>query len=221
MKDQRPIHYVPVHGTWAIDENELAWWKPTGAFALYSKRSDVIQYDKLPPFVWSSDISGFKYNLASGNSKHTDWRAGGWSLYYYLKHVPLEDRNLIIHSHGLQAVLYCAQFGLELNNIISVCSPIREDMQAVTDVARLRINKWLHIYDNKDYIGWLGQFGDGRFFGSRKAIQADYNVLLTGIHHSEILKVGGRMDLWVKNGWYDFLRYGYLTDAEAKSKNPE
>jgi hypothetical protein len=206
LSQARPINYIPVHGTWAIDEDETAWWKSTGPFALFSKRSNVIQYDEMPPFIWSSDISGFKYNFQSGNSKHTDWRAGGWSLYYYLRQVPLEKRNLIVHSHGLQAVIYCASFGMQINNIVTVCSPIRSDMDTRTDMARHYISRWLHIYDNKDYIGWLGQFGDGRFFGSREEKRADEQFHLKGISHSEILKNGGRMDLWIKHGWYDFLR---------------
>lgn len=206
ISQPRPINYIPIHGTWAIDEDETAWWKPTGPFALFAKRSNVFQYDEMPPFIWSSDISGFKYNLQSGSAKHTDWRAGGWSLYYYLRQVPLEKRNLIIHSHGIQPVLYCASFGMQINNIISVCSPIRSDMGSRTDMARHHINRWLHIYDNKDVIGWLGQFGDGRFFGSRKEPRADTNVELKGVNHSDILKLGGRMDLWIQNGWFDFLR---------------
>lgn len=202
-----PVFYIPVHGTWAIDEDQTAWWKPSGAFAQYSKRSGIIQSGHVEmPFIWSSDISGFKYNLSNGNSKHTDWRAGGYSLLYYLRHVPLEARNLIIHSHGLQPVLYCASFGLELNNIISVCSPIRDDMMDVAESARPRIRNWLHIYNNKDIFQFLGQFGDGRFFGSRKSEQADENFLLDDIRHTDILKIGKRMDLWIKNGWYDFLR---------------
>ena len=202
----RPIFYIPVHGTWAIDEKHTAWWKPTGPFALYAKRNNVLQWENLPPFVWSSDISGFSYNLQSGNRKHTDWRAGGWSLYYYLSHVPLESRNLVIHSHGLQVVLYCASFGLEINNMISVCSPIRSDMNEVAETAKFRIRNWLHLYDNKDWIQFIGQFGDGQFFGSRKSKHATVNQLIKGARHSDLLKIGGQMDAWVKHGWFDFLR---------------
>ena len=203
----KPIFYIPIHGTWAIDEQEIAWWRATGAFAQYAKRSNVFQSEVVSiPFIWSSDISGFKYNLASGNRKHTDWRAGGYALLYYLQNVPVEDRNLIIHSHGLQPVAYAAAYGVEFNNIISVCSPIRTDMKDSYEILRLRARNWLHLYDNKDAIGWLGQFGDGRFFGSRKCDQATENQQLKGISHSDILKVGARMDMWNTNGWFDFLR---------------
>lgn len=203
----KPIYYIPIHGTWAIDEAEIAWWRISGAFAQFSKRNNVHQFvlNGLP-FIWSSDISGFKYNLSSGNAKHTDWRAAGWSLIYYLQNVNQSNRNLIIHSHGLQPVLYAASYGLEINNIISVCSPIRSDMNEVTEAARFRIKNWLHIYDSKDIIGWLGQFGDGKLIGSRKSAHSDENHHLSGINHTDILKIGKKMDFWIKNGWYDFLR---------------
>lgn len=202
----RPIYYIPVHGTWAIDEDHTAWWKSTGPFALYSKRFNVVQYDKLPPFIWSSDISGFRYNLSSGFAKHTDWKAGGWSLYYYLNQIPLEDRSLICHSHGLQVVLYCLSFGMPIRNLISVCSPIRRDMDPIAEVARLRVQNWLHIYDNNDTFQFLGQFGDGRFFGSRRSAHATVNESLRDINHTDVLKIGGKMDLWNTRGWYGFLR---------------
>ena len=204
----KPIFYIPIHGTWAIDEDEIAWWKKSGAFAQYARRANVFQSEHIEvPFIWSSDISGFKYNFDSGFRKHTDWRSGGWALLYYLRSIPVSDRNLIIHSHGLQPVAYAARYGVEFNNIISVCSPTRADMRDDYEILALRSKRWLHIYDNSDTIGWLGQFGDGRFFGSRKIdIPGVDNQQLKGIHHSDLLKVGKRMDLWIKNNWFDFLR---------------
>lgn len=210
MSVPKPIFYIPIHGTWAIDEQEVAWWKHSGAFGRYAERNNVFQLypDTLGiPFIWSSDISGFKYNFASGNRKHTDWRAGGFSLEYYLQNVPESDRNLIIHSHGLQPVAYAATQGVEFNNVISVCSPIRSDMMDAYEILRFRSKNWLHIYSNRDPIGWLGQFGDGRAFGSRKVdIPGVENQLLNDINHTDILKVGRRMDYWNTKGWFDFLR---------------
>ena len=210
MATPRPTYYIPIHGTWAIDEAEIAWWKMSGAFAQFAARSNVFQLypDAVGlPFVWSSDISGFKYNFSSGNRKHTDWRAGGYSLAYYLQNVPVSDRNLIIHSHGLQPVAYAAMLGVEFNNVISVCSPIRSDMMDTYEILRLRSKHWLHLYSNRDLIGWLGQFGDGRAFGSRKIdIPGVENQHLKDINHTDVLKIGKRMDYWVTKGWFDFLR---------------
>jgi hypothetical protein len=208
MASPRPIYYIPIHGTWAIDDTEIAWWRSTGAFAQFARKNNVFQENTVNfPFVWSSDISGFKYNLSSGNRKHTDWRAAGYSLAYYVQNIPESDRNLIIHSHGLQPVAYAAMLGVEFNNVISVCSPIREDMMDTYEILRLRSKHWLHIYSNRDLIGWLGQFGDGRFLGSRKVdIPGVQNQLLKDINHTDVLKIGKRMDYWLTNGWFDFLR---------------
>lgn len=203
----RPTFYVPIHGTWAIDEKEIAWWKTSGAFSQFSARNNVFQLESQHPFVWSSDISGFKYNLTSGNAKHTDWRAGGYALAYYLQNTHPSNRNLIIHSHGLQVVAYAAVLGVQFNNIITICSPVRNDLKDAYEILNLKTNRWLHIYDNSDFIQILGQFGDGRWFGSRKVeLRSVQNELLKDINHTDVLKVGARMDYWVKRGWFDFLR---------------
>lgn len=203
---KRPVYYVPVHGTWAIDEKQEAWWRVSGEFAKFAKRFGVTQIPHLPPFIWSSDLNGFGYSLLSPKTKLTDWNAGGWALYYYLMHVAPHDRNLIVHSHGLQPLLFCCSFGMRVNNVISVCSPIRNDMTFVADIARPNIANWLHIYDSSDRTQWMGQIGDGKWFGARKSPHADMNHHLKGINHSDVLKVGGKMDMWNTQGWFDFLR---------------
>ena len=205
----RPTFYVPVHGTWAIDDKQEAWWKTSGAFAQYARRFNLFQVSHLPPFVWTSDLNGFGFSLLGPRTKLVDWNAGGWALYYYLLHLPLHDRNLIVHSHGLQPLLFCCSYGLRVNNVVSVCSPIREDMSFVTDIARPNIKNWLHIYNTTDTTQWMGQIGDGKWFGVRKSPHANVNHQLdekTKNNHSELLKVSGKMDYWVKNGWFDFLR---------------
>lgn len=202
----RPIYYIPVHGTWAIDEKQEAWWKVSGAFAKYAKRFGVNQWDKLPPFIWSSDVNGFGYSFLSPKTKLTDWMAGGWSLYYYLLHIPVEHRNLIVHSHGLQPLAFCCSFGMQVRNVISVCSPIRTDMDFVYDVARRNIQNHLHIYDTSDWMQRFGQIGDGKWFGAQKNPYADVNHQMVDINHSDVLRVTGRMDYWNTQGWFDFLR---------------
>ena len=69
------------------------------------------------------------------------------------------------------------------------------------EILRLRSKNWLHIYSNRDIIGWLGQFGDGNLFGSRKVeLPGVFNTRLEDINHTDILRVGKRMDYWVTKG---------------------
>lgn len=201
----RPTYYLPIHGTWAIDEGELAWWKHKSEFAKYASQANMYQ---LPgyPFIWSSDLIGVWYNFFGKKTKLTDWAAGGWALVYYLDHIPYEHRNLIAHSHGLQVVLYAASYGLRIRNLISVCSPIRNDMHEISVIARPKIKNWLHIYDSSDRTQFWGQFGDGKLFGSRYSIHADVNHHLKGINHSDTLKKDASFYLWRSNGWFEFLR---------------
>jgi hypothetical protein len=202
----RPAYYIPIHGTWAIDENETAWWKTTGPFAQFARRNAMHQWNKLPPFIWSSDINGIGYTFLAPKTKLVDWLAGGWSLVYYLQNVPEEHRNFIVHSHGLQPLLFCASFGYYIHNVVSVCSPIRNDMEDITVRARPYIHKWLHIYDQADRTQFLGQIGDGNWFGSRASKYADENHKLEKIDHSLILKKDSMMHLWLTQGWFDYLR---------------
>lgn len=201
----RPTYYIPIHGTWGIDDGERAWWRPKSSFANYAKNYNIIQLEDVP-FIWSSDLTGFTYNILGPKTKLTDWAAGGWSLYYYLRHVPVGDRNIIAHSHGLQCVLFAASYGLEINNLISVGSPIRNDMHQTTVIARNKIKHWMHIYDSWDWIQVLGGFGDGRFLGSRTSVHADINHKLKDINHSDVLKVREKIYYWSNQGWFDFLR---------------
>lgn len=207
-KPPKPTIYIPVHGTWAIDEGELAWWKAKSEFSQYARRFNMFQFASATghPFYWTSDLNGVSYNFLSKNQKKTDWLSGGYALIYYLQNTLPHERNIIAHSHGLQVVLFACAHGLKINNLISVCSPIRDDMNLISTIARPNIKNWLHIYDSSDRIQFLGQFGDGRLFGSRTSKFADENQRLAGINHSDVLKVGAQMDLWSKYGWFDFLR---------------
>lgn len=201
----RPTTYIPVHGTWGLDDGELAWWKPKSEFAKYATQFNMYQVSG-HPFIWTSDLTGVTYNLLSRHQKNADWYAGGWALIYYCGTLAIHNRNIIAHSHGLQVVLYACANGLMINNLISVCSPIRADLNEITQIARPRISRWKHIYDSSDRIQWWGQFGDGRLFGSRESLYADENERVRGISHSDILHDKDRMQYWNRHGWFDYLR---------------
>lgn len=212
LSTPKPIFYIPIHGTWAIDDTEIAWWKFNGNFAQYAKRFNCFQFDRIVqpdsqealPFTWTSDLTGVRFNLFNRNAKHSAWRGAGYSLNYYCQNIPLEHRNFILHSHGLQCWLYATARGLKSNNVISVCSPIRNDLMTIMRVAPNMCNKWMHIYSNSDKVQFLGQFGDGRILGSRKVeVPGVINHRLK-IDHSSVFNE--RIDYWVKEGWFDFLR---------------
>jgi hypothetical protein len=201
----RPIKAFAVHGTG--DYGDDAWFRKGKEFYEFARRNNIfltgsLAYDE--PFEWSGDVNGLPF----GSSKqHRDWKAGGYSFSNFIEQYALIDRNLIIHSHALQLVAYSAR-RTDFNNIITIGSPIRNDMMADYKNLVIRCNKWKHIYDEKfDKMAFLGQFFDGKFFGSRRCdiIGVD-NVAIKKINHSKILRNTKEMQMWIDNGWFEFLR---------------
>jgi len=201
----RPTFIIPIHGTWGL-QNKRDWWKNESNFNIFCRAYNVIYKYRLRPFYWSGDVDGVNLlSLFGLKANHNDWIAGGFSLDSYAIGIPFEDRNLIVHSHGLQVVAYST---LEFNNIISVGSPIRDDMMTNYILLKSKVNNWIHIYnDGWDRFQIGGQIGDGRLFGSRAVdIPGVINHKLKGIGHSKILNDPKFFDLWVTQSWFDFLR---------------
>jgi hypothetical protein len=183
-------------GTWASD--------PASAFRDMLRRHDVsaVVFEG-----WTTNIDGVPNILAKG--RHRDWIAGGYALSYFLQLMPYEDRNIICHSHGLMPVLYaCALGPVPVRRVISVCSPVRGDMQATADAAVPHIDRWRHISSSRgDVMQRLGELFDGYFslWGVRQWKQAHENLSIPGIGHSKLLNDPKFLDLWQTDGMLDFL----------------
>lgn len=157
---------------------------------------------------WTLNVGGVPNLLSRG--KHRDWCAGGWSLGYLLRGMALEDRNVICHSHGIGPTLYepasCGQ--IPINRVISVCSPVRADLQELATEAVKRIGRWRHIAAT-DGDPWqrLGEIFDGKIgWNERKWKQAHENLAIPGIGHSQLLNDPDYFSLWKDDGMLEFLR---------------
>jgi hypothetical protein len=190
--------WLPVQGTAGLPKDVTKeWWYRDSPLVkeLASVGHELIDPDD--QFVWSTDIDG-----VFGNDR--DWYAGGKALRYYLRTVPLKDRNIICHSHGLQVVLFaCADIpSLPINSLISVCSPVRKDMEQVAIKARPFIGHWRQIYyDGWDWWQRFGSLFDREFSLRRRHPLADVNTPAKGIHHSDLLKKAKHVPMWSKNNW--------------------
>lgn len=202
--------YVPIGGTWDWDGHPgTRWYEKDSDFCLFLKEHSFEHLYPNHSFEWSAELEGIP--LAS-KVNHSSWIAGAKALIYYLdlSKTPLENRNIICHSHGLNVVLYaCGLYKLQLNNLISVSSPIRNDMREVADIAIDNIEHYLHIRDSrKDWMGTLGQLFDGRFSFDRTNKWADDEDIVKGISHSKILRDKTCFHLWEDRRWLNFLAYG-------------
>jgi hypothetical protein len=155
---------------------------------------------------WSTDVDGVPSLWRRG--KHADWIAGGHALAYFLRGLPYEARNIVCHSHGVASALYCGALEREpIRRLITVCAPVRRDMQDVADAAKPYIGRWRQISSNQgDPMQRLGELFDGHFgWGERKWRQADENLSIPGIGHSKLLNDPTFLDLWQTDGMLDFL----------------
>lgn len=216
-------YYLPIAGTHGWRGSATGrWWSQDSAFGLFMQGCGFRHLGGPRPFVWTTDVNGHKpwrRWFGMGNP-HLDWQCAGENLNAYLRpyrdatdeYTPLADRRLIVHSHGLQPVLYaCAEHDLKIHRLVSVMSPVRDDMQALAERARPNIGKWMHLHsDGSDRWQLLGQLGDGRIFGARRHPQADYNVCVKGAGHTGVLEDPVLMTLWRQAGWLDFLGEPYV-----------
>ena len=201
---KRPAYYIPVMGTWDLD-NPQGWWRKDSAFSQYAEKENIILYPRAP-FIWSSDIDG-AFELF-GNNRFSDWRAAGASLSYYLENIQLSHRNIIAHSHGLQAVA-CAifYFGAEIRTLTSIGSPIRKDFHHQYSAIQNRCDRWQHVYDSDfDLFGQLGLLFDGNFSLDRSCPFATRNEPVSEIGHTDVLQNPDSFHNWSDRDWFDFIR---------------
>ena len=191
---------LPIHGTWARREDATGdqWWQCGSPFhtALTAHCYDYLQPDD--PFVWSGDVNGMagilhRFVGKPPNDKG-DWTSAARALRWYLRlYAPTGPRIVIAHSHGVNPAIYAAAAGARLDVLVTIASPVRDDMRETYRIARPNIGYWLHVYDAKfDRTGSAGAFGDGSFDWwwnpkSRHQPVAHQNLALLGISHSRLL----------------------------------
>lgn len=208
--------YLPIQGThgWrgALDSSQ--WWHPASPFARFMARNGFEVLGATDPFIWSTNINGAAF--WHRHQQHLDWQHGGWALDHHLRPplvasadqiIPITDRNLIAHSHGLAVVLYaCGVYQLKIKTLISICSPVRDDLMELARAARPNIDFWLHIStDNTDVMQLLGNLFDGHWGIVRKHPVADLNDHIPGIGHSGVLRDAKYFNLWRDLNWLGIL----------------
>lgn len=201
--------YVPVQGTDSWVNVPVAgsakvpaaqWWQNGSVFNTRLAAQGVELLCPDDPFQWDSNLSGTFFT-------HTDrreWQAAGLALrqYFDRANVPLCDRNVVAHSHGLQVVMYACAFGLKLRNLVTVCGPVRADMTQVTKLARTRIGYWLAISDPGDPIQAAGELFDGPLHRPVALNPyADVNDSVPGITHTGPVYAESVLPLWASRGW--------------------
>lgn len=213
-----------VQGTWGWGHsNDRQWWQAGSDFALFLNRWDIGLIGGARPFIWSTSVDGIGWLFKRPTVKHLTWQNAGYCLEQYIRppllaafddYIPLAERNLVGHSHALQVIAYACAGGLKINRLITLGSPIREDMADVYKAARPNIGAWLHVHsDGSDRIQWFGELFDGHLGIVRAAPLADRNVRIDKVSHSKLLNDAGEFYLWQTKGLLDFLGGGPVNAA--------
>lgn len=199
MREDAVTTVILVEGTFGG-----SWAEPGSPFRqmLEANEFNVIRFEG-----WSLNVGGVPNLLSRG--KHRDWVAGGYGLGYLMQRLSFDDCNIVLHSHGIGVALYeMCNVKIPVRRLISVCSPVRRDLQEAANAAKPIIGRWRHIASsNGDPWQRLGELFDGHLgWDDRTWPQADENVSIPRIGHSKLLNDPKFLDLWKTDGMLDFLR---------------
>lgn len=181
------MKYIPIAGTGAR-EHSRSWHQADSDTAVFLDQRGFDRLGDDLPF-WSSALSGTRF---CGNN-HSVWQYGGAVLRRWLLGVPLDDRNLIAHSHGGQIVAYALAGGVQVRSVVTVASPIRRDMDEVWESCGLTGESHLHLYG----VGWGDRW---RWFGQRgrfkRAMAGATNFKIEGGHSGMLTRPDDYADQW-------------------------
>lgn len=202
------IRYIAVAGTYAAGR-EMEWDHPDSTFSNFLLANDIIplMISPLKRYAWSTSLDGL-------DKSNDDWDAAGRALAYYVM-PPLADKTLlppsetyiIAHSHGGNVAAYaCGKYGLKVNGLITVGTPVRKDMDSIYKEAAKNIDHHLHLHAGwQDYMQILGAIGDGRWGIHREMPYAERNdVMPKG--HGDILRDPTLFKTWVDKGWISYFK---------------
>jgi hypothetical protein len=202
------VKYIPIAGThgWGRD----TWMKADSDFGrmMTAEGFELLRCGDRP-FRWSTALDGL-----FGDDR--EWEAASDALYFFLRFVPIEDRNIIAHSHGGQLPLLVAASGFPIRSLTTIGTPVRDDIPVAAAEGFIGFHQ--HIYDTKrDLMGWLGQVGDyqlrtERTFPDRRV----KNIGVADIRHSKVLRDPQYIPLWQSRGWLDNIRAGMLNPYGVK-----
>lgn len=185
---------ILVAGTWAYDEKD-AWWKPGSSFHAEGLAHGLEYLDDSDPFVWDTKLDGVK-------GVNEVWQSAGKALLWYahLKD-PYEAVSLIAHSHGGQVVAYAAAYGLMIDKVITVATPVRSEVPY--DALAAQSAAWVHIYGGvRDYVQIFGELNAFNFRAlSREMKLADRNICESDRDHSQLHDP----KLWTDKHYWDLV----------------
>jgi hypothetical protein len=191
------MKYIPIAGT---DGWRDTWMQADSDFGqmMAAEGFELLRAGDRP-FRWSTALDGW-----FGDDRQ--WEAGADALYFFLRFVPLEDRNIVAHSHGGQLPAFLCASGFPIRSLTTVGTPVRNDVPWIAAEGQIGFHQ--HIYDTKrDLWGWLGQVGDHQLRTERTfSDKRVKNIGVADISHSKVLRDPKYIPLWQSQGWLQNIR---------------
>lgn len=190
---------IIVDGTWGR-KNEKRWIQKDSLFVTQALDQGINLIDLDEPFDWSTLTDG----TPMSGKKHNIWSSWGMALMWYA-HLKARNHpvNLVCHSHGGQVAAYALEYGLKVKTLVTVATPVRQDMRKHWKAGEENYIMWFHIHTGRrDIWQWFGEIGDGHFGIKRKMPEPAINLETSGETHSSLLGT----NLWHKQNWWALLK---------------
>jgi pimeloyl-ACP methyl ester carboxylesterase len=190
---------VLIPGTWGEKRGETDWWRLGSVWNANLRNAGLALLDPTEAFEWSTA-------LAISDGTDPTWRTAGLALKWYCeaKGPGFKALSLIAHSHGGQVVAHALASGLHVHRVITVATPVRQDMQDVWALARPHIeDAWTHLYTEEEgepmqYLGSL-PLGHAEDFTRSMPLATKNIEVVPAVSHHAMMWPGdpwNRMNLW-------------------------
>lgn len=188
-----------VGGTWSFRNDGKKMWHHAGSpFSEYLKglgHEILFGYnfkgERILPMEWDSNIGGF-----GGDYGKIGWATLGSQIYNWVvpslcydSRVSPEELLIINHSHGLQGSLFAFDMGLK-GSMISICGPVRCDMEGVVASAKRNILNWVSLHsDSSDIIQIAGSDVRPWFPFRRAWEESDLTIQVDNAGHEGLINM--------------------------------
>jgi pimeloyl-ACP methyl ester carboxylesterase len=186
------------------------WDHPRSPFSQFLRAQGIhpLVEDDARRYGWSTVLDGV-------DDSDDTWDASGRNLYHYfvpplgtgLPAIAPEETFIIGHSHAGNVIAHaCGKYGLRINGLITVGTPIRGNLRELYAAAAPNIARHLHLHAGwRDYWQVFGALFDGRFGIHREHPEAERNDRMPK-GHGDILRDPSLFNVWLQRGWLEVLR---------------